>query len=130
MECHPFQVTLPYLLMLARLSSSHTVILVGWVVKDLLNRWIDYIKIKHNSLLFSTTALEEVSLGNSVSLLAVNSLNSRGCEGNALPQSYSINSKPITQLKVLNNRHFSLQMNGRHCMCLKILGEKTTLMSN
>lgn len=67
MEYHPFQVTLPYLLMLAGLS---------------------YIKIKHNSLLFSATALEEVSLGNSVSLLAVNSLNLRGCEGNALPQSY------------------------------------------
>lgn len=74
--------------------------------------------------MFSTTALEEISLGNSVSLLAVNSLNSRGCEGNALPQSYSINSKPITQLKVLNNRHFSLQMNGRHCMCLQIQGGK------
>lgn len=92
--------------------------------------WIGYIKIKHNSLLFSATALEEVSLGNSVSLLAVNSLNLRGCEGNALPQSYSINSKPITQLKVLNNRHFSLQMNVRDCKCLKILGKKTTLMAD
>lgn len=66
-----------------------------------MNGWIT-LNINHSGLLFSGTVPEEARhqfLGNLLSLLAANSLNLRGCEGNALSQSYSINSKPITEQK-------------------------------